>query len=913
GWSLARVLSLVLDHHTAHQHGTPPPTLSGGRLADQARWLRRQDVRAAEEYWRGSLAGFEEPVQLPVDRPVEHSRHTRSSERVDVTLTPGLTAELQAFARRNRLTVNAVVQGVWALMLAGRSGREDVVFGATTSGRPTDLPGAEDMIGLFINSLPVRVRLDPDRPVIDWLRALQEEQVRARRYDYLPLTRVQALSDLDPEQRLFDSLVVFANYPVDTDAAAAQGLAVSGISAVEATNYPLNLAAYTGDSLTLSLLYDPEVFDQGTVRALRDDLLLQAAAVVRAAPGDTLGHLALVTPDEHHRLLEEWGSGAPGDGGTTLTAVFADQAARVPGRTALSVDGRDISYAELEARANRLAHRLVDAGVRPDARVGVCLGRRAELFVTLLAVLKAGGGYVPLDPTYPADRLAFMVTDSGADLVVTDHACVTALPPTDVRLLLLDDAEEAADLASRPATAPEVTVHPDNLAHVIYTSGSTGRPKGAVLPHRGVLRMARDPKLALTDQDVVGQLATVSFDAGTLEIWSAWLNGAALAVSPSRSMSAAELGKFLQGAGVSAVWITAGLFHEIVDSDIQVLAGLRLLMSGGDTLSPAHCRKVVTELPGVRMINGYGPTECTVFTTLFVVNGNYGGSGPMPIGTPIAGTRLRVLDHALRPVPAGVPGELYVCGDGLGRGYVNRPGITATRFVADPFGAPGERMYRTGDLVRWLPDGNLGFVSRTDFQVKIRGLRVELGEIEAALTAHPEVAQALVLAREDQPGSKRLVAYVVPVAEDRAPSPQELKDSVGGTLPAYMVPSAVVVLPVFPLNPNGKVDRRALPSPEEARGDRPEATAPRTPAEELLAGIWGDVLGVGEFGVEDNFFDLGGDSIRSIQVISRIRELFVIDLPARALFDNPTVADLAAAIEAQVIAEAEGTTAGPTG
>ncbi|MBT2417102.1 amino acid adenylation domain-containing protein, partial [Streptomyces sp. ISL-24] len=905
GWSLARVLSLVLDHHTA-QDGERLPALTGGRLADQARWLQRQDVPAAEEYWRTALADFDEPVPLPVDRPVEHSRHTRSSERVEVELTPELSAELQSFARRHRLTVNAVVQGVWALMLAGRSGRQDVVFGATTSGRPTDLPGAEDMIGLFINSLPVRVRLDPRRGVVEWLRALQEDQVQARRYDYLPLTRIQALSELDPDQRLFDSLVVFANYPVDADAAADRGLTVSGVTAVEATNYPLNLAAYTGDSLTLTLLYDPEVFDEDTVRALRDDLLLQATAVAHADPEHTLGNLTLVDPDQHRRLLDDWGRGARGDAGTTLTAVFAEQVARVPARTALAVDGREISYAELDARANRLAHRLVDAGVRPDTRVGVCLGRRAELFVTLLAVLKAGGGYVPLDPSYPADRLAFMVTDSGADLVVTDRECATALPPTDATLLLLDDPAEAADIASRPVSAPEVTVHPDNLAHVIYTSGSTGRPKGAVLPHRGVLRVARDPKLALTEQDVVGQLATVSFDAGTLEIWSAWLNGAALAVSPSRTMSAVELGKFLQGAEVSAVWITAGLFHEIVDTDVQVLAGLRLVMSGGDTLSPAHCRKVVSELPGVRMINGYGPTEGTVFTTLFVVNGNYGGTGPMPIGTPIAGTRLRVLDHALRPVPTGVPGELYVCGDGLGRGYVNRPGITAERFVADPYGAPGERMYRTGDLVRWLPDGNLDFVSRTDFQVKIRGLRVELGEIEAALAAHPEVAQALVLAREDQPGSKRLVAYVVPDAVDREPSPQELKEAVGRSLPAYMVPSAVVVLPAFPLNPNGKVDRRALPSPEEAQGDRPQTVAPRTPAEELLAGIWGEVLGVERFGVEDNFFDLGGDSIRSIQVISRIRELFVIDLPARALFDNPTVADLATAIEAQVIAEAEG-------
>nr|ATU31794.1 NRPS [Streptomyces sp. KCB13F003] len=914
GWSLSRVLSLVFDDYTARRDRKPLPAIAGGRrLADQARWMRGRDIPEAEEFWRGVLAGFDSPVALPYDRPAVRSGQSRSSARVGVELTPELTDQLYAFARRHRLTVNAVVQGLWALLLAGRSGQHDVVFGATTSGRPTELTGADDMVGLFINSLPVRTRLEPELGVVEWLQRLQAEQVEARRYDHLPLTRIQALGHLPADQPLFDSLVVFANYPVDTDAAAEHGLKVGEISAVEATNYPLNLAAYTGDSLTLTLLYDPEVFDPATVEELRDDLTLYARTVAGLQDTDRkLGTLDLLDAERRQRILEEWGRGAPGDEGTTLTEVFARQVARAPGNTALIVDGQELSYAEVDARANRLAHRLIALGVGPDTRVGVCLGRHAELFVTLLAVLKAGGAYVPLDPEYPADRLAFMVTDSGAELVVTDTGSAGALPPGDARRLLLD--ETATD--GYPDVAPEVPLHPDNLAHVIYTSGSTGRPKGAVLPHRGVLRVARDPKLAMSERDVVGQLATVSFDAGTLEIWSAWLNGAALAVSPSRVMSAAETGEFLRSHRVSAIWITAGLFHEMVDSDVQVFSGLRLIMSGGDTLSPAHATRAVAQLPGVRMINGYGPTEGTVFTSLYVVNGDGDGEGegegaaaapvpgPLPIGTPIAGTRVYVLDPALRPVAPGVPGELYLTGDGMGRGYVNRPGITAERFVADPFGEPGARMYRSGDLVRWLPDGNLDFVSRTDFQVKIRGLRIELGEIEAAAAAHPGVAQALVLAREDIPGSKRLVAYAVPVP-GKGPGPDELKEFLARSLPAHMVPAAVIVLDAFPLTPNGKVDRRALPSPEAAAGDRAQRVAPRNPAEEILAGIWGDVLGQDRVSVEDNFFDLGGDSILSIQVISRIRDVFVIDLPARALFDNPTVADLAAAVEERLLSELE--------
>ncbi|MFE2289624.1 amino acid adenylation domain-containing protein [Streptomyces sp. NPDC059452] len=911
GWSLARLLTHIFDHYTALRDGRPVPVITGGnRLADQARWNRDRDVLGAEEFWRSTLEGFDSPVALPYDRPAGRTGQGRSSARVEVGLSEELSEELYAFARRHRLTVNTVVQGLWALLLAGRTGQRDIVFGATTSGRPTDLPGADDMIGLFINSLPVRVHLDPETDLVTWLQNLQATQVEARHHDHLPLTRIQTLSQLTAEQPLFDSLIVFANYPVDTEAAAENGLRVGEISAVEATNYPLNLAAYTGRSLTLILLHDPEVLDRSTVEALRDDLVHHARTLVTEAPGAgggrRLAELGSVRSEERERLLEEWGQGAPGDPGTTLTAVFAEHVARAPGNTALVVGEEQVTYAELDVRANRLAHRLVELGVGPDSRVGVCLGRRVELFVALLAVLKAGGAYVPLDPEYPVDRLAFMVTDSGAGLVVTDRACAGALPESGAARLVLDDPAELAAVAARPGGAPEVEVHPDNLAHVIYTSGSTGRPKGAVLPHRGVLRVARDPKLAMTEKDVVGQLATVSFDAGTLEIWSALLNGASLAVSPSRMMSAAETGAFLHEKGVTAIWITAGLFHEIVDSDVRVLAGLRLIMSGGDTLSPAHCEKVVAQVPGARMINGYGPTEGTVFTSLFVVNDNYRGSGPMPIGTPVAGTAVYVLDPELRPVPPGVTGELYLTGDGMARGYVNRPGITAERFVADPFGEPGARMYRSGDLVRWLPDGNLDFVSRTDFQVKIRGLRIELGEIEAVAASYPGIAQALVLAREDVPGSKRLVAYAVPDAGTGAPAPGEVKEHIARSLPAYMVPAAVVVLDAFPLNPNGKVDRRALPSPEEASGPPAGGSlAPRTPGEELIAGIWADVLSVEEVGVDENFFDLGGDSILTIQVISRIRELFATDVPARTLFDNPTVAELAAAVEAQVLAELE--------
>ncbi|MET9258947.1 amino acid adenylation domain-containing protein [Amycolatopsis sp. NPDC004079] len=902
GWSVARVLSLVFADYAARRDGREVPAVSGGRgLAVQAKWLRGRDVPAAEEFWKSELAGFAVPVEVPGDRLARRPDQASSSARVSVRLPAELSGRLSGFARRHRLTVNSVVQGLWALLLWSRAGQDDVVFGATTSGRSADLPGVEDMIGVFINTLPVRARMDPSLGVAEWLAELQAGQVRARRYDCLPLTRIQALSGLPAGRPLFDTIVVFANYPIDVDRAASSGLIVEEVKAVEATNYSLNLAAYVSDTLEFQLLYDPGVFDRSTVEGMRDQLLLHAEAVASATAGK-LSDVDTVTAAQRERLLREWGRGAPAGDGTTLTELFSARVAERPDATAVVFAGDRMSYAELDVRANRLAHRLVGLGVRPDARVGLCLGRGMEFFVSLLAVLKAGGAYVPLDPEYPAERLALMIAESGAGLVLADEHGAAVLEGTAATVVCLAAEREA--VAAQPEHAPAVAIRPDNLAHVLFTSGSTGRPKGVALPHRGLYRVAADPKLAVTADDVVGQLASVSFDASSLEIWTAWPNGAALAVLPARAVSTQELGEFLRAGKVTSVCITTGLLHETIDSDVSVLSDLRLIMTGGEALSPSHAAKLVERLPHVRLINGYGPTEGTVYSSLYTVNGNYSGAGPVPIGTPIGGTRAYVLDSALRLAPPGAAGELYLAGDGVGRGYVNRPGFTAERFTADPFGPPGARMYRTGDVVRWLPGGDLDFVSRTDFQVKIRGQRVELGEIEAGLAAHPGVARALVTTREDHGGGRRVVAYAVANAAAPRPDQAVLKEFLGARLPGYLVPAAIVVLDAFPLNRNGKVDRNALPDPASATNGAGEAVAPRTPAEELLLGIWAEVLETSA-GVEDNFFEAGGDSIRGMRVMSRIRETFGVDVPLRTLFEFPTVAGVAARVEAEVLAELE--------
>ena len=524
--------------------------------------------------------------------------------------------------------------------------------------------------------------------------------------------------------------------------------------------------------------------------------------------------------------------------------------------------------------------------------MGICLERSPETVVSLLAVLKAGGAYVPLDPRYPAERLAFMLGDAGVQALVTTSALAARLPEHGGETVLLD--VEAEEIARESGDALSVAVDPENAAYVIYTSGSTGTPKGVAVTHRNVVRLVRGAQYArFAADETFLQLAPVAFDASTFEIWGALLNGACLAVAPPHTLSVEELGTVIERHGVTTLWLTAGLFHQVVDAALPALAGMRQLLAGGDVLSPEHVRRVREAYPALRLVNGYGPTENTTFTCCHIVSGEVGAS--VPIGRPIANTRAYVLDAELHPAPVGVPGELYAAGDGVARGYLGRPELTAERFVPDPFSrTPGARMYRTGDRVRWRADGSIEFLGRIDQQVKVRGFRIEPGEIEAALLRLPGVREAVVMAREDVPGDRRLVAYFV--AEGEMPDAPALRAALREWLPEHMVPSAFVALDALPLTANGKVDRRALPAPETA-SPREGATAPRTPTEELLAGIWTEVLGT-EVGVHDGFFDLGGHSLLATQVVSRVRQLFGAELPLRALFEASTVAELAPRVEA---------------
>jgi amino acid adenylation domain-containing protein/non-ribosomal peptide synthase protein (TIGR01720 family) len=868
GWSTAQVFGDVLGEYLALTTGRPAASPARRPFRDYLAWLAGQDVAAAQAHWRDVLAGITNRTPLPFDRPPVAAHQTETTAAVRLTLP---AADLERTARDHGLTVNTVVQGAWALLLARHSGDEDVVFGTTVSGRPGDLPGAESIVGMFINTVPTRVRVEPGEPVLPWLRALQEAQAESRRFDFLSLAQVRACGAIPAGEPLFDSLVAFENYPIETEHA--DGPRVAAVDSIETTNLALSLTAHVDDTeLHMELGYDPRLFDRATAETLSARLRRLVAAMA-ADPVRTLGELPVLSAAEREQVLHEWQGAATGTRPATLIELFRAQVARTPDLPALIAGDTVLTYAELAERVDTLGRVLAARGAGPEQVVALVLPRSVELVVAQLAVAAAGAAYLPVDPDYPADRKQFMLADTEPVLVIDDLAQVPAL---------------AAEPGAEPATA-EVT----NAAYIIYTSGSTGRPKGVVVTHTGLANFAaaQAAHCVVRPGDRVLAFSSPSFDASVLELCLALPNGAALVIPPPGPLLGEHLGAALRDGRINHTFIPPVAMATV---PAMALPDLKTLMVGGDACTAALVRQWA---PGRRMHNVYGPTEATALSTWSQPLPP--DRGTPPIGRPLPQFQGLVLDDDLRPVPVGVRGELYVAGVGLGRGYLNRPGLTASRFVANPHGAPGERMYRTGDLVRWNADGELEFLGRADGQVKVRGFRVELGEVEAVLREHPDVKDAVAAARPDSAGHKRLLGYVV-AEPGRAPSGGELRDFLAERLPEYMVPTGFAVLDALPMSPNGKVDRKALPEPDLAPA-APEFAAPRTPVEETIAQIWAEVLRVDRVGITDNYFALGGDSILSIQVVSRVRDALGVEMSPLTLFTHSTVAALAEALGDQLV------------
>ncbi|HYY98003.1 MAG TPA: amino acid adenylation domain-containing protein, partial [Pyrinomonadaceae bacterium] len=668
------------------------------------------------------------------------------------------------------------------------------------------------------------------------------------------------------------------------------------------TNYPLTIAALPGAGLRLQALYADDRFDDATAERLLAHLK-RLLLDIAAGADKSLADVRMLGEDERRRVLTGWNETAktyPRE--QTIQQLFEAQAERAPEAAAVVCGEEQLTYAELNARANRLAHHLREKGVGPETTVGILLERSAEMVVALLGVLKAGGAYLPLDPAHPRERLSYVLRDAGARLLLSTSRLAEGWPDDAAVPVLRLDAD--ADLLNEErAENPRLEVSADNLAYVIYTSGSTGRPKGVCVTHRGVVRLVCGTDyLQVRETDAVAHLSNVAFDAATFEVWGAILNGARLVIIDRQvALSQQDLRDELRGRRVSVLFMTTALFNEMARQTPDAFAGVRHLLTGGETAEPRWFKEVLERGAPGRLLHVYGPTENTTYSTWHEVLAVDDDARQIPIGRPIANTQAYILDRYMRPAPVGVAGELHLGGDGLARGYHARPGLTAELFVPHPHSPePGARLYRTGDLARYTADGRIEFLGRSDNQVKVRGFRIELGEVEAVLSAHEAVGGVAVVVGEDSRGEKRLAAYVVAAAgRGREELAGELRGYLRGRLPEYMIPSAFVVLESLPLTPNGKVDRRALPAPD-ASGPQAgaEFVAPRTPLEEALADIWRGVLGVERVGVHDNFFELGGHSLMATRVLSNVRRIFRIELPLKVVFESATVAELAAALVA---------------
>ncbi|MFI6447709.1 amino acid adenylation domain-containing protein [Kitasatospora sp. NPDC050543] len=862
GWSLP----LILAELRALLAGAAPRPVTPYR--DHLALLAGRDRQASLGAWQQLLDGLEEPTLLAPAGPAGPA--DRLPEDHWVELPQPLTARLDAALRGRGLTLNTAVQSVWALLLARLTGRTDVVFGATVSGRPPELPGIETMVGLFINTVPVRVEVAESESLAGLLGRVQEQQAVMAAHQYTGLADIQRAAG---HGELFDTLTVFESFPAD----------LAGADSRYAVHYPLALLAHPGERLRLRLSYHADRFTRAQAERLGERVLRLLTALAEDLDQQA-GRVDLLSAAEREQLLVGWNDTDAPAVERTLPDLFQEQAARTPERIALIAGEERLTYAELNARANRLAHELIARGVRPEQFVALALPRDARALVALLAVLKAGAGYLPVDPGYPAERIAYLLQDAAPALTLT--TAEVSLP--DVPRLLLDDPALAA---GRPDGDPEVALLPQHPAYAIYTSGSTGRPKGVVVPHAAVANLAAWAHREFGEERLAHVLCTTSlnFDVSVFELFGPLLCGGTVELLRDLLALADR-----DGAPASLIsGVPSALAQLVAQGDLRATAATVVL--AGEGLSGQAATEIQQALGADLLANIYGPTETTVYATAWSAAGPV-HSAP-PIGRPLRRTRAYVLDAALRPVPAGVAGELYIAGSGLARGYLGRAGLTAERFVADPYGPPGSRMYRTGDLARWGSGGVIDYLGRVDHQVKVRGFRVELGEIEAELAAVDGVAQAVAVVREDRPGDRRLVGYVIGDAE-----PAAVRRALAERLPEYLVPSAVVVLEAFPLNANGKLDRKALPAPASGAGGGGRAA--RDAREELLCALFAEVLGIERAGVRDNFFELGGHSLLATRLVSRIRSAFGAELGVRALFDAPTPEALALRLDGAAAARA---------
>lgn len=889
GWSVNIIMKELTALYKAGRSEQllllPEPPLQYADFALwQRQWLTGRALEPQRQYWLAQLRGCPK-LELPTD----HARSWRpmtAGASHQFTVPHLLADRLRTLSLQEGVTPFMTLLAAFKALLARYTDQEDIIVGAPVANR--HYIELESIVGFVANTLVLRTHLGDDPTFRELLARVRETCLGAYAHPDMPFEKL--VEELQPERTLSQNPLFQVSFVWES---AATGADIAFITVASPFDLTLFVRDWADGALSVTVQYKRDLFEPETIARFANHYctLLEGAA---ANPDCRLSGLPLVTEDEAHQLLIEYNATTtayPRD--RSIHSLFEDQADTTPDAVAVMDESISLTYCELDQRANRLAHYLRTLGVGPEHVVGVWMERSVDVIIALLGVLKAGGAYAPFDLLAPPERLAFMLRDAKVDLLLTHERLRAQLPEQRPRTLCLDANDST--IWTQPDSRLGDPGSADRLAYVMYTSGSTGEPKGVAVTQRNVVRLVKNTDYAHFGSDEVFlQLAALSFDAATFEIWGALLNGGRLAIAPPGVLSIEELGAVLARHGVTTLWLTAGLFHQVVDHHLEILNPLRQLLVGGDVLSPTHVRHALAALPSCRLINGYGPTEGTTFTCCHTITEASTGERTVPIGHPIANTRAYVLDRFLHPVPLGVSGELWIAGDGLARGYVERPELTAERFVEHRFSATlDERLYRTGDRVRRRSDGIIEFLGRLDNQVKVRGYRVELGEIEATLARHPCIREAAVAVQSTADGDKRLVAYIVSnsIVDDR-----DLRQFLRSTLPDYMIPTAFVALDYLPLTANGKVDRQALLELEARAETVHSQVEPRDALERQLVQIWQDVLSVGPVGIRDNFFDLGGHSLLAVRMFARLKKQLRVTLPLATLFQAPTIEDLAALI-----------------
>ncbi|NCR45500.1 MAG: amino acid adenylation domain-containing protein, partial [Microcystis aeruginosa SX13-01] len=908
GWSMGVFIQELTTFYNAYTKGLEPllPELPI-QYADFAIWQREYlqgEIRQNQlNYWQKQLAAAPALLHLPTDRPRPPEQRFEG-DRINGILSPELSQDLNKLSREKGVTLFMTLLTAFKVLLYRYTGQEDILVGTPIANRTrSELAG---LIGFFVNTLVLRTDLAGNPSFSEALKQVRKTATDA--YDHQDLPFEMLVEALQPERNMSYTPLFQVMFGLDNEV-----LNEMDLEGIKATPQPLEFKKAKFDlslfiqvkeaGLTAHWEYNTDLFNAETIERMNGHFLSLLEGII-ANPSERISQLPLLTKSEQQQLLIDWNNTEvdyPVD--KCIHQLFEEQVERTPDTVAVIFEEQELTYNELNCRANQLAHYLQSLGVKPDELVGICVERSLEMIVGLLGILKAGGAYVPLDPDYPLERISLMLEDAGLKVLLTQQKLIDKLSESQANINIVCVDADLPVISKEEQKNLITTIKSSNLAYVIYTSGSTGIPKGVLVTHQGLLNLVfwHQNTFEITNLDKATQLAGTGFDAAVWELWPYLTAGASIyLVKPEILISLVELQKWLAAKKITISFLPTPIAEQLLSLEwTEINVSLRTILTGGDKLN-----QYPSNFIPFQVVNNYGPTENTVVTTSgVVISGEKNNSLSPAIGRPIFNTQIYILDSNLQPVPVGIPGEIHISGAGLARGYLNRPELTQEKFIPNPFSnSPDSRLYKTGDLARYLPDGNLEYLGRIDNQVKIRGFRIELGEIETILSQHSAVKTAIVIAREDETNQKRLVAYIVPQAEGISAQQEqnfiavtELRQFLKAKLPEYMIPSAFVILESLPLTPNGKIDRRALPAPEFQSEE--QYVAPRNPIEEILSSIWVKVLKVAQVGIHDNFFELGGHSLLATQLISRIREAFQVEMPLRELFVAPTIAELAQEIK----------------